>query len=61
MQKDVARALDTARELHVPLPSAAAADSMFTLARASGNEGRDIAALVQVLAQLTSGPVRPAA
>jgi 3-hydroxyisobutyrate dehydrogenase-like beta-hydroxyacid dehydrogenase len=60
MQKDMALALDTGRELHVPLPSAAAADSMLTVARASGYERRDIAALFQVLANLTSGPVRPA-
>jgi 3-hydroxyisobutyrate dehydrogenase len=41
MQKDVALALDTGRELHVPLPSAAAADEVLTLARASGYERRD--------------------
>ena len=46
MQKDVALALDTGRELHVPLLSAAAAGR------------RDIAALFEVLAQLTSDPVR---
>jgi 3-hydroxyisobutyrate dehydrogenase-like beta-hydroxyacid dehydrogenase len=61
MQKDVALALDTGRELHVPLPSAAAADTVLTVARASGYERRDIAALFEVLAQLTSEPVhRPA-
>ena len=61
MQKDVALALDTGRELHVPLPSAAAADSVLTIARALGYERRDIAALFQVLAHLTSAPVRPPA
>jgi 3-hydroxyisobutyrate dehydrogenase-like beta-hydroxyacid dehydrogenase len=61
MQKDVALALDTGRELHVPLPSAAAADAVLTIARALGYERRDIAALFQVLAHLTSGPVRPPA
>jgi 3-hydroxyisobutyrate dehydrogenase-like beta-hydroxyacid dehydrogenase len=61
MQKDVALALDTGRELHVPLPSAAAADSVLTIARAFGYERRDLAALFQVLAQLASDPVRPPA
>jgi 3-hydroxyisobutyrate dehydrogenase-like beta-hydroxyacid dehydrogenase len=56
MQKDIALALDAARQLRVPLPTAAAADEMLTLARASGYERRDIASLVEVLAQLTSDP-----
>ena len=30
MQKDIVLALDTARELHVPLPSAATADQVLT-------------------------------
>jgi 3-hydroxyisobutyrate dehydrogenase-like beta-hydroxyacid dehydrogenase len=55
MQKDVVLALDTGRELRVPLPSAAVADGLLTLARASGYERRDIAALFEVLAHLTSG------
>jgi 3-hydroxyisobutyrate dehydrogenase-like beta-hydroxyacid dehydrogenase len=53
MQKDIALALDTARELQVPLPAAATADQLLTLGRALGFEHRDIAALYQVLAQLT--------
>jgi 3-hydroxyisobutyrate dehydrogenase-like beta-hydroxyacid dehydrogenase len=57
MQKDVALALDTGRELRVPLPSAAAADTVLTVARASGYERRDIAALFEVLANMTSNPV----
>jgi 3-hydroxyisobutyrate dehydrogenase-like beta-hydroxyacid dehydrogenase len=57
MQKDVALALDTGRELHVPLPSAATADQLLTLARALGYERRDIAALFEVLEHLTSDPV----
>jgi 3-hydroxyisobutyrate dehydrogenase-like beta-hydroxyacid dehydrogenase len=61
MQKDVALALDTGRELHVPLPSAAAADSVLTIARAFGYERRDIAALFLVLAHLSSDAVRPPA
>jgi 3-hydroxyisobutyrate dehydrogenase-like beta-hydroxyacid dehydrogenase len=57
MQKDVALALDTGRELHVPLPSAATADQLLTLARALGYERRDIASLFEVLEHLTSDPV----
>ena len=61
MQKDVALALDTARELHVPLPSAAAADSVLTVAQALGYERRDLAALFQVLRNLANQPARPSA
>src|SRR5207244_12818292 len=57
MQKDVALALDTGRELHVPLPSAATADQLLTLARALGYEQRDIASLFEVLEDLTTDPV----
>jgi 3-hydroxyisobutyrate dehydrogenase-like beta-hydroxyacid dehydrogenase len=56
MQKDIALALDTARELHVPLPTAATADQVLTLGRALGYEHRDIASLHEVLARLTSDP-----
>ena len=56
MQKDIVLALDAARELRVPLPSAAAADELLTLARASGYEHRDIASLFEVLARVTSEP-----
>jgi 3-hydroxyisobutyrate dehydrogenase-like beta-hydroxyacid dehydrogenase len=61
MQKDVALALDAGRELHVPLPSAAAADEMLTVAKALGYERRDLASLVEVLAQVAHGEVRSAA
>lgn len=47
-------ALDTARELGVPLPSAATADAILTLARAAGYEHRDIASLFEVLDRLAS-------
>jgi 3-hydroxyisobutyrate dehydrogenase-like beta-hydroxyacid dehydrogenase len=57
MQKDVALALDTGRELHVPLPSAATADQLLTLARALGYERRDIASLFAVLEHLTTNLV----
>src|SRR3989475_5330472 len=56
MQKDVALALDTGRELHVPLPSAATADQLLTLARALGYERRDIPSLFEVLGHLTADP-----
>ena len=56
MQKDVALALDTGRELRVPLPSAAVADQLLTVARALGYEQRDLAALFEVLGQLAGSP-----
>jgi 3-hydroxyisobutyrate dehydrogenase-like beta-hydroxyacid dehydrogenase len=56
MQKDIALALDAARQLRVPLPSAAAADQLLTVARASGYEHRDLAALFEVLAQVAGEP-----
>jgi 3-hydroxyisobutyrate dehydrogenase-like beta-hydroxyacid dehydrogenase len=52
MQKDIALALEAARELGVPLASAAAADEMLTLARAHGHEHHDLAALFQALREL---------
>jgi 3-hydroxyisobutyrate dehydrogenase-like beta-hydroxyacid dehydrogenase len=55
MQKDVVLALATARQLRVPLPSAAAADQLLTVARASGYERRDLAALFEVLARAAPG------
>jgi 3-hydroxyisobutyrate dehydrogenase-like beta-hydroxyacid dehydrogenase len=61
MQKDIALALDTARQLHVPLPSAATADQLLTLARALGYEHRDIAGLHDVLERLTSNSAQQAA
>ena len=61
MQKDVALALDTGRDLRVPLPSAGAVDTVLTIAKASGYERRDIAALFEVLSQLASDPVHSTA
>ncbi|MCW3068885.1 MAG: hypothetical protein JWL67_1510 [Solirubrobacterales bacterium] len=58
MQKDVALALDTARQLRIPLPSAAAADQLLSVARASGYERRDLAALFEVLAHMAGSPSR---
>jgi 3-hydroxyisobutyrate dehydrogenase-like beta-hydroxyacid dehydrogenase len=58
MQKDVALALDTARQLRIPLPSAAAADQLLSVARASGYERRVLAALFEVLAHMAGSPSR---
>jgi 3-hydroxyisobutyrate dehydrogenase-like beta-hydroxyacid dehydrogenase len=55
MQKDVALALDAGRRLPVPLPTAATADQMLTVARAMGYGERDLAALFQVLADVSDG------
>jgi 3-hydroxyisobutyrate dehydrogenase-like beta-hydroxyacid dehydrogenase len=60
MQKDVVLALDAARQLHVPLPSAAAADELLTVARALGYERRDLASLFEVLGQMAGDPVAAA-
>jgi 3-hydroxyisobutyrate dehydrogenase-like beta-hydroxyacid dehydrogenase len=57
MQKDIVLALDTARALQVPLPSAATADEVLTVARALGYERRDIAALFEALEHLVGEPV----
>jgi 3-hydroxyisobutyrate dehydrogenase-like beta-hydroxyacid dehydrogenase len=56
MQKDVVLALDAARQLRVPLPSAAAADELLTVARALGYERRDLAALFEVLGRIAGDP-----
>jgi 3-hydroxyisobutyrate dehydrogenase-like beta-hydroxyacid dehydrogenase len=53
MQKDVVLAIEAARELHVPVASAAAADELLTVARALGYEHRDLAALFEVLGRLS--------
>ncbi|MDX6447867.1 MAG: hypothetical protein QOD08_330 [Gaiellaceae bacterium] len=52
MQKDIVLALEAARELSVPLPSAAVVDEVLTLARARGHEHHDLAALFQTLREL---------
>jgi 3-hydroxyisobutyrate dehydrogenase-like beta-hydroxyacid dehydrogenase len=52
-------ALAAARQLRVPLPSAAAADGMLTVARGLGYERRDLGALYEVLAQLDRGSMVP--
>jgi len=60
MQKDIVLALEAARASRVPLPSAAAADEVLTLARAYGHEHHDLAALFQTLRQLVGEPLRAA-
>ena len=54
MQKDIGLALDTARELRVPLPTAGRADEMLSIARALGYERRDLAAIFEVLDRMTA-------
>jgi 3-hydroxyisobutyrate dehydrogenase-like beta-hydroxyacid dehydrogenase len=53
VQKDVELARDVARGLGVPLPTADRADEILRLARALGYERRDLAALFQLLDQVT--------
>jgi 3-hydroxyisobutyrate dehydrogenase-like beta-hydroxyacid dehydrogenase len=55
LQKDIRLALQAARTVDVPLPSAAAADQMLTRARELGYEHRDIAALHEVLSRTPAG------
>jgi 3-hydroxyisobutyrate dehydrogenase-like beta-hydroxyacid dehydrogenase len=52
VQKDVELARDVAQGLGVPLPTADRADEILGLARELGYEGRDLAALFQVLEQV---------
>jgi 3-hydroxyisobutyrate dehydrogenase-like beta-hydroxyacid dehydrogenase len=56
MQKDLVLALETGRELRVPLPSATAADELLTVARALGYEHRDLASLHKALARVAGDP-----
>ena len=53
VQKDVELARDVAQGLGVPLPTADRADEILRLARTLGYERRDLAALFQVLEQVT--------
>jgi 3-hydroxyisobutyrate dehydrogenase-like beta-hydroxyacid dehydrogenase len=54
MHKDIELALDTARELGIPLPTAERADEVLERAEALGYERRDLAALFQALEQIAS-------
>ena len=59
LQKDLRLALESGRQLEVPLPTTAVTNELLTTARARGYGERDIAALVQVLSELAGGePVR---
>jgi 3-hydroxyisobutyrate dehydrogenase-like beta-hydroxyacid dehydrogenase len=53
VQKDIELARDLAQGLGVPLPTADRADEILGLARELGYEGRDLAALFQVLDSVT--------
>ena len=54
MQKDLSLALETGRQLEVPLPSSAVANELLTTARARGHGERDIAVLFEVLRELAA-------
>jgi len=54
MQKDVELALDAARRLEIPVPTAERADEMLKRARSLGYERRDIAAFFQLLEELAA-------
>jgi 3-hydroxyisobutyrate dehydrogenase-like beta-hydroxyacid dehydrogenase len=56
MHKDVELALDAARSLGIPLPTAERADEVLERAETLGYERRDLAALLQVLEQIASEP-----
>ena len=52
MRKDIELALDAARQLDIPLPTAERADEVIERAEALGYERRDLAALFQALGQI---------
>jgi 3-hydroxyisobutyrate dehydrogenase-like beta-hydroxyacid dehydrogenase len=52
MRKDIELALDTAKELGIPLPTAERADEVLERAKQLGYERRDLAVLFRVLQQL---------
>ncbi|HEX2810373.1 MAG TPA: NAD(P)-dependent oxidoreductase [Kineosporiaceae bacterium] len=54
MQKDIRLALDSARDLKVPLPSTSVADDVLSAARMRGYEHRDIAVVVRVLSEMAA-------
>ena len=56
MQKDLRLALESARDLGVPLPSTTVADQLLTTSREFGYEHRDIAVLFRVLSELAVAP-----
>jgi len=54
MQKDIRLALDSARDLNLPLPSTAVADQVLSAARTHGYAHRDIAVVLRVLAEMAA-------
>jgi 3-hydroxyisobutyrate dehydrogenase-like beta-hydroxyacid dehydrogenase len=56
MHKDIELALETARALEIPLPTAERADVVLGQAAELGYERRDLAALFQVLEQIADTP-----
>jgi 3-hydroxyisobutyrate dehydrogenase-like beta-hydroxyacid dehydrogenase len=56
MHKDIELALETARELQIPLPTAERADLVLGEAEELGYERRDLAALFQALEQIADTP-----
>jgi 3-hydroxyisobutyrate dehydrogenase-like beta-hydroxyacid dehydrogenase len=55
MPKDIELALDAARRLEIPLPTAERADEVLARAEALGYERRDLAALFRALEQMANG------
>jgi 3-hydroxyisobutyrate dehydrogenase-like beta-hydroxyacid dehydrogenase len=55
MHKDIDLALDAARRLEIPLPTAERADEVLERAQALGYEPRDLAALFQALELMANG------
>ena len=55
MHKDIELALETARKLQIPLPTAERADEVLEKAEALGYERRDLAALFQALEEIADG------
>jgi 3-hydroxyisobutyrate dehydrogenase-like beta-hydroxyacid dehydrogenase len=55
MHKDIELALDAARQLEIPLPTAERADEVLEHAAALGYGRRDLAALFQALEQMADG------
>src|SRR5919106_1260589 len=54
MHKDIELALDAARQLDIPLPTAERADEVLERAQALGYDRRDLAALFQALEQMAN-------
>ena len=59
LRKDIGLALDAGHEEHVPLPSAATAQDILAKASELGYDGRDIAALHEVLGRLAGAAALP--